>query len=175
MVQLRTVTNNITKEFFNSLLIVYLILLLAENVSNGIVSNYLNVNYLLYAIILFGFFMALTDKRLDMRTIHKRAARAVIVLSIRMHKRQLAYRQQMQAKIAQQREASARQKQEAAQHRARMTSQKVADQQRDTYRKIQDAQFVRPSHRFVQPEAKRDYGRPFRPARHQQRSVDGIK
>jgi hypothetical protein len=166
--------NLIAKEFFQAGIITYLLLTLSEVYRKGFVTNYFNINYMLIPILLFGTLLALTDEGILNRLIRRRAARAVIVLTIRMHKRQLAYQQRLREKYEAQKAAVAAQRQSfELRRKERLDNAQKAKTVPNS--KLQDIQFVHPRQRFVRTEAKNDYGRPFRPARHQQRSVDGIK
>ncbi len=96
--RLRSAINIASKEFFQATLVTYLLLTLAEVWREGFVSNFFNMNYLLIIVLISGVAMVLSEAA--ERKYHKRVARAVIVLSIRTHKRELTRRTAMQHSLA---------------------------------------------------------------------------
>jgi hypothetical protein len=58
---LRLNTNIAAREFFQTSLVTYLVLTLAETLKTGVVSNFFNMNYLLLVVLVTGLAMVLTE------------------------------------------------------------------------------------------------------------------
>ena len=90
--KLKSLSNIISKEFFQMALVSYLLLTLAETLRQGFVSNFFNMNYLLVVVLCTGVIMVLSETQEQLIKYRRRVSRAVIVLSIRAYKRELAER-----------------------------------------------------------------------------------
>ncbi len=81
----RLATNIIGHELFQSSLITYLLLTLAESLKDGYVSNFFNLNYLLLVVLVTGVAMVLTDENKPelIRRFRRRTAQAVINIAVK--------------------------------------------------------------------------------------------
>lgn len=53
----------VAREFFQGLLLTYMIFTVIETISEGMVSNYFNLNYLLLSILIFGVTMVMVEEK----------------------------------------------------------------------------------------------------------------
>jgi hypothetical protein len=92
---IKPVINSFGREFFQVLLVTYLLLTLAETFREGIVSNFFNINYLLAVVLVSGVAMVLTEAEVSVKKFRKRVTKAVIILTIKEERKEFARKQRI--------------------------------------------------------------------------------